>query len=157
MTFSVEKPILWIEDLYFSKEQLFKIVLMNLFLTNTQLFASWTGSCGLLDYCDVFIRFLDSHSDGTHSLQRIHWWSSDVMLFLQICSDEETNSSTSCIAWGWVNIQQIFISGWTILNWIQVKSSWALLSFRYMWGHTVERDAVPHRTTVLHKYRHTTL
>ncbi len=39
----------------------------------------------------------------------------------------------------------------------QVKSSWALLSFRYMWGHTVERDVVPHRTTVLHKYRHTTL
>ncbi len=38
----------------------------------------------------------------------------------------------------------------------QVKSSWALLSFRYMWGHTVERNVVPHRTTVLHKYRHTT-
>ncbi len=30
--------------------------------------------CGLLvDYCDVFISCLDSHSDGTHSLQRIHW------------------------------------------------------------------------------------
>ncbi len=26
--------------------------------------------CGLLvDYCDVFISCLDSHSDGTHSLQ----------------------------------------------------------------------------------------
>ncbi len=37
------------------------------------------------------------------------------------------------------------------------SSSWALLSFRYMWGHTVERNVVPHRTTVLHKYRHTTL
>ncbi len=24
-------------------------------------------------YCDVFISCLDSHSDGTHSLQRIHW------------------------------------------------------------------------------------
>ncbi len=36
--------------------------------------------CGLLvDYCDVFISCLDSHSDGTHSLQRIHWWASDVM------------------------------------------------------------------------------
>ncbi len=23
---------------------------------------------------------LNSHSDGTHSLQRIHWWASDVML-----------------------------------------------------------------------------
>ncbi len=31
-------------------------------------------SCGLLvDCCDVFISCLDSHSDGTHSLQRIHW------------------------------------------------------------------------------------
>uniref|UniRef100_A0A673MW15 G protein-coupled receptor 155a n=1 Tax=Sinocyclocheilus rhinocerous TaxID=307959 RepID=A0A673MW15_9TELE len=26
-----------------------------------------------LDYCDVFLSCLDSHSDGTHSLQRIHW------------------------------------------------------------------------------------
>ncbi len=37
--------------------------------------------CGLLvDYCDVFIRCLDSHSDGTHLLQRIHCWASDVMV-----------------------------------------------------------------------------
>ncbi len=28
----------------------------------------------------VFISRLDSHSDGTHSLQRMHWWASDVML-----------------------------------------------------------------------------
>ncbi len=26
-----------------------------------------------------------------------------------------------------------------------------------MWGHTVERNVVPHRSTVLHKYRHTTM
>ncbi len=38
-------------------------------------------SCELLvDYCHVFIRCSDSHSDGTHSLQSIHWWTSDVML-----------------------------------------------------------------------------
>ncbi len=37
--------------------------------------------CGLfVDYCNVFISCLNSHSDGTHSLQRIHWWASDVML-----------------------------------------------------------------------------
>ncbi len=35
--------------------------------------------CWLLSYNDVFISCLDSHSDGTHSLQRIHWWASDVM------------------------------------------------------------------------------
>ncbi len=34
----------------------------------------------LVDYCDVFISCLDSHSDGTHSLQIIHWWASDGML-----------------------------------------------------------------------------
>ncbi len=34
----------------------------------------------LVEYCDVFISCLDSHSDGTHSLQRTHWWASDVML-----------------------------------------------------------------------------
>ncbi len=37
-----------------------------------------------------------------------------------------------------------------------LKSSWALLSFHYMCGHIVGRDVVPHRTTVLHKYRYTT-
>ncbi len=36
----------------------------------------WSG----VDYCDIFISCLDSHSDGTHSLQRIHCWTSDGML-----------------------------------------------------------------------------
>ncbi len=47
-----------------------------------------------VDYCDVFISRLDTHSDGTHSLQRIHlvskWFNAK---FLQISSDEETRSS----------------------------------------------------------------
>ncbi len=30
--------------------------------------------------CDVLISCLDSHSDGTHSLQRINWWACDVMI-----------------------------------------------------------------------------
>ncbi len=64
----------------------------------------WSG----VDYCDVFISCLDSHSDGTHSLQRIHWWASVVMLHFSK-SDEETNSSTSWMAWGWVNVH----FGWT--------------------------------------------
>ncbi len=58
--------------------------------------------CGLLvDYCDVFISCLDSHSDGTHSLQRIHCWANDVMLHFSK-SDEETNSPTSWMTWEWV-------------------------------------------------------
>ncbi len=36
----------------------------------------WSG----VDYCEVFISCLDSHSDGTHSLQIIHWWESDGIL-----------------------------------------------------------------------------
>ncbi len=58
------------------------ILMMDLFLTKSFCFTSddvleW---CGLfVDYCDVFIICLDSHSDGTHSLQSIHWWASDGM------------------------------------------------------------------------------
>ncbi len=33
----------------------------------------------LVDYCNVFISCLDPHSDGTHSLQMIHWYASDEM------------------------------------------------------------------------------
>ncbi len=34
----------------------------------------------LVEYCDAFISCLYSHSDGTHSPNRIHWWASDIML-----------------------------------------------------------------------------
>ncbi len=47
--------------------------------------------CGLLVNYWCFNSFLDSHADGTHSPQRIHWgkkWCNAA--FLQICSDEET-------------------------------------------------------------------
>ncbi len=62
--------------------------------------------CGLLvDYCDVFISCLDSHSDGTHSLQRIHWWASDCNdAFLQICSMKKKTH----IQIGWTEIEYIF-------------------------------------------------
>ncbi len=43
----------------------------------------------VVEYCNVFISCLDSHSDGTHSLQSIHWRASDIMLnfsrFILIC------------------------------------------------------------------------
>ncbi len=45
-------------------------------------------------YCDVFINCLDSHSDGTHSLQRIHWWASDIMLHFSKSDKKNSNSST---------------------------------------------------------------
>ncbi len=55
--------------------------MMDLFLTNKQLLTSqyvkwWTGVVWIT--CDVLISCFDSHSDGTHSLQRIHWWASNV-------------------------------------------------------------------------------
>ncbi len=57
--------------------------------------------------CDVFISCLDSHSDGTHSLQSIHCWESDGKLHFSK-SDEETNSPT-----GWPEGEDISIFGWT--------------------------------------------
>ncbi len=48
--------------------------------------------------CGRLINCFDSHSDGTHSLQGIDWWANCVM-FLQICSYEETNASTYWMAW----------------------------------------------------------
>ncbi len=54
--------------------------------TNMQFFTSqdinwWIG---VVDYCNVLISCLDSHSDGTYSRQRIHWQASDVMLLQTI-------------------------------------------------------------------------
>ncbi len=66
---NLDKVILWIKDLS----------QMRGFSLHTMLMAG-LESCGILvDYCDVFIS-LDSHSDGTHSLQRIYWSANDVML-----------------------------------------------------------------------------
>ncbi len=62
---------------------------MDLFLTNMQILASqdvnwWTGAMWIIV---MFISAVWTHSDGTHSLQSIHWWASDAT-FLQICSDK---------------------------------------------------------------------
>ncbi len=40
----------------------------------------WWTAVMCLDYWNVCICCLDSHSDGTHSLQRTHWWASDIRL-----------------------------------------------------------------------------
>ncbi len=93
------------------------ILIMDLFFTNIvkmfwlhKMLIDGLEWCGLLvDYCDVFISCLDSHSDGTHSLQRIHQWASDGMLHFSK-SDEETNSSTFWMAWKYGRFQ-IFWGG----------------------------------------------
>ncbi len=59
----------------------------------------WSGL--LVDYCDGFISCLDSHSDGTHSLQRIH-------------GEQVSKSATIKKKKKSVSFLQIFILGWTI-------------------------------------------
>ncbi len=58
--------------------------------------------------------------------------------FLQICSDKETNSSTSWMAWGWVEFQWIlFFFGWTT-----PLSSWN--AWEYMWRWRIaSRNVLP--------------
>ncbi len=63
--------------------------LNNGFISYKKILASqyvnwWTG---VVDFCDVYISCLNSHSDGTHSLQRMYCCASDAK-FLQICYDE---------------------------------------------------------------------
>ncbi len=114
---SLEEVLLWIMDNFLARSNSLKLKHLNdgfvsYKRANFHLLTDGLEWCELLvDYCDVFISCLDSHSDGTHSLQRIHWWATDVMIHF---SKSETNSSTSWMAWGWVNFQQNFIFGWTI-------------------------------------------
>ncbi len=66
----------------------------------------WTGVVWII------VMFLsDSHSDGTHSLQSIHFWDTDAETHFYK-PDEETNSSWSRMNWGWTHFQLIFIFGW---------------------------------------------
>ncbi len=53
---------------------------------------------------------LDSQSDGTHSLQMILWWASDVMLNL---SRSVPNKDTKLprMTWGYVHFQNCFYFG----------------------------------------------
>ncbi len=64
----------------------------------------------LVDYCDVFISCLDS--DGTHSLQRIHWWTGDVMLHFY-----KSVLMKKHLHLGWPEGREIF--GWTnpLIDW----------------------------------------
>ncbi len=90
------------------------------FLTNIQFFASqdinWLPgvvwiTCGLL-WCfyQLFGLSFWRHPFTAEDPLVSNWHNAT---FLQICLDEETNSSTSCMIWEWANFQQIFIFGWT--------------------------------------------
>ncbi len=93
----LEKAILRIVDLCFCQKQRFDV---------NKMLSDGLESYGLLvEYYDVFISCLDSHSDGIHSLQRIHWWASDVMLHFSksFLMKKQTNLHH------YVHPQQIFI------------------------------------------------
>ncbi len=53
----------------------------------------------------VFFSCLDSHSDGTHSQQRIHWWASIIAKFLQIIL---TKKQTHQHIWDGPKVSQLF-------------------------------------------------
>ncbi len=64
-----------------------------------------------VDYCDVFNQLFELPF-WWHSFTTEHPLVSKLCNanFLQICSDEETSSSTSWMAWGWDNFQQIVLN-----------------------------------------------
>ncbi len=68
----------------------------------------------LVDYCDVLSAVWTLILTATPSLQEhplVSKWCNAYISFSK--SDEETNSSTSWLAWEWVSFQQIVIFGWT--------------------------------------------
>ncbi len=105
-TFSLEEALLLIMDYIWVKN----VLMLDLFqLLSSQYANWWTGVVWII------VMFLsDSHSDGTHSLQSIHCWDTDAVIHFSK-SDEETNSSSSWMAWGWAHFQQMFIFKWTSL------------------------------------------
>ncbi len=85
-------------------------LILDLFLSNNHLFSSqdvnwWTGvvwiTCGLL-WCfyQLFGLSFWWHPFTAEDPLVSKWCN---VTFLQICSDEETNSSTSWMAWEWAN------------------------------------------------------
>ncbi len=99
--FSLEEVLLWIMNSHFNQNQQYEV--KNVLMMDY---------CVDVDYSDVFISCLDSHSDGTHSLQSIHCWDTDAETHFYK-PDEDTNSSTSWMTWRWARFQQMLIFGWT--------------------------------------------
>ncbi len=56
---------------------------------------------GSMDYLRVSVMFLSAvWTDGTHSLQRIHWYASDVMLNLLSQTESVLFVSSPVSPWG---------------------------------------------------------
>ncbi len=76
INFILEEALLWSTNLDFGQKQRFKakMSLIDLFLTNIQLFISQDVNCctGVVWITCVILSAVWTHSDGTHSLQRSH-------------------------------------------------------------------------------------
>ncbi len=80
---------------------------------NTRFCTSQDINCGL-DSCGLlwcFHQLFQTHFDGTHSMQIIHWWASDAMLNFtkSVLMKKNSISRMACV---WKHFQQIFIFGW---------------------------------------------
>ncbi len=156
MTFSMKEALSWIED-YLSWKQRFEVKngLMDAFLTNTHIFPSqdinwWTGvTCGLL-WCfyQLFGLSFWRHPFTAEDPLLSKWC---IATFLQICSDEETNSSTSWMTWGGVNFKQIF--GWPIpvIQWYTWNNNWSdsVLHLNVVVTSSVQCEAVRWQTNLM--------
>ncbi len=131
ITFSLEKAILWIAILW-----------THILPGSNGLKLKMQKSCGLFDYLTFFNSCLDSHSDGTHSLQRIHWWAGDVILYFSksVLMKKRTHlhlgwpegESISVNFHFWVNysfnwIVSIMLTHWMINQHIARKSTTVLI------------------------------
>ncbi len=109
-----------------------------MFITNTQLFTSqdinwWTGdgwiTCGLLwCFCQLFQLSFWRHPFTADDPLVSKWCNAD---FLQ-------NSSTSWMAWGSVNIQQMF--NYCFKRKFNFKLNWLLLNIFYFFYRNVHRQ-----------------
>ncbi len=96
----------------------------------------WSG----VDYCDVSISCFDSHSDGTHSLQRIHWWASDAMLNFSrsVLMKKQTHLYLA-------NFQQFILNN---NREISVENPWFQICICYIHIFTVKTTRIAHIKTI---------
>ncbi len=96
------------DKMTFSPEKIISFLQTGTHFLLQKTLMDWSG----VDYLWIFVMFLSAVWTLILTAPiHIHWWASKWcnVTFIQICSNEETNLSTSWIAWGWVNFQHIFI------------------------------------------------
>ncbi len=120
--------------------------MVDLFLTNSWFLISqdvnlWTGVvwivCGLL-WCFYQLSFWRYPFTAEDPLIR----KSCNAEFLQICSNEETNLSTSWVAWEYI-FKQMFMFGWTISLMAMVPRWWHSICHT---SHTMQTGIICHLT-----------